>query len=1582
MDENLSISPVPIFCMAFSEDGEFIYTGDENGTIKIWSTLTGGIVETFRLFSTNEEKTAIADILAFNKCLIACGEEKQIVVWDSQTLKISESFYLDEDLLNLNGYRYEYQGIKRHLLIIGAKSGNIYFLDMNIKNSSDEKYKNIFPIKFHIDKSIQEKYNLGKTKSSELSGMSSDDYNGLVVSGFYDGLVCIWDTQRLLDIAIKNKEFLVNFTQYVFYAEFCHRTTVHLIEFSPDKNHFLTGSLDGTVLVWRILPDLVDSIRKDYYINRKLNYNDRIPVYTLTTICESEDRIKCSVNVATWTKKNNYIIAMISSKPRKKARIENNNNNNNVNELEEENRNKKRTSSLIVYSLKLNKIVHKYNDKSGTKGLNFSDEIYIFGCHPLYEEIIFTLSGTRNIILFNIKNGEIIKKFKQNDFFFESDKKTPLACEGMFSKKGDYFAISTYSGSISIFSIYSKNSYSATYMNQFYSIEFDPNLEQISNNITKNGIPSLTVIFPRQVNMYNLPYIIEQPYSSYKLEQIKNNKKIINDKYCISNKELRQRFLANNLVTYEINFEERQRECQKEEEEFFNAEKDNMNYRINRNNNNNDEQIENNMEDDRIRDEDYNENNESESNSSENSERNNRRNHYSYNVENDSDISDESNMELSRDDLRVTQALRNPRYNNINNSNNNNTNSIWSQRLRRPIYTNNTRSTNIIQQRTSTRYNLRNHSNPNASANFLNNNIENNNNFNYNNYSLRNRGNIQNNENNIENTDYIINNNENENNNVLLPIHHHKKKNIIEDDEDDDINKNKANEKKEDFEYEEQDDIIIINKQKKEENTEEKEKPKDSDKEKNNNHRKHIDEDDEEYNGIESSKKRGRKSKKRGRKKKHKHSSAEEEEYKYDSDYQDSEDDEEALKGLENEELEDELEEKEMREDSDYVNNDYDDETYTLTSKHKKHKKLVKKINNDSESELNVEIKKNNEIKNDPNFSKNKYHKLLIDKITNDNLSHPCYFCNQIFTGDKHSKTKLFGPFYYNELTSKVSPTKLSTNPNNTNEKEIYFDINCFLENNDFTQMTKKEKVFNPLISIEEIIRQRKICFRCGSPFATKKCNNCQKMFHGNLCTSQMTVDYHDQKYCLECFKKKYSKNLKDKNKIKNNIFEKLSRNYFLGEKMFNSSYYPQKDEEVYFILHAYLQFLREQYQYIIYEIKEEKQRIFFWAENTYIEKNPRFNFYEPFLCKVKNIEYIFPNEQTCALLNKENTELKDGNQDKLNFKILIKLQLQIIDLKDTEITIILCENESPDFLVRKKIYEETYNYYKENIFNKENLLNLEVNLSEDIIKVTLTENQPEENNENFSKSNFNSLKVITDTEKDEQKYSFWDICINDNNNNLVNDKMKFIMSGLKDTLNSIYDKNKLDVDIFWTMVPEDNHYNYYSEIPVPMFFKLILARLENNYYLNEASLKFDIDLLVNNVKKFNKEDADISKNAEIIQTRLLNRIEQLSNKFGENNKVISNGTNIKINLNSDSGGSGGESTKKMVGKKRKRILADIDIDENMFNDYDESEDYLFGNTKKRETRSSTHNNINKTENISIDIQNENSIKKNKKKKI
>jgi len=103
------------------------------------------------------------------------------------------------------------------------------------------------------------------------------------------------------------------------------------------------------------------------------------------------------------------------------------------------------------------------------------------------------------------------------------------------------------------------------------------------------------------------------------------------------------------------------------------------------------------------------------------------------------------------------------------------------------------------------------------------------------------------------------------------------------------------------------------------------------------------------------------------------------------------------------------------------------------------------------------------------------------------------------------------------------------------------------------------------------------------------------------------------------------------------------------------------------------------------------------------------------------------------------------------------------------------------------------------------------------IINVILTDNKPEESNANFATSKFNSLKVVCEPEKDEQKYSFWDICVNNNHNNTISKKMKFIMNGLSDTINSVCEKNE-ETKIFYDIVSEENAPNYYEEIPVPMY--------------------------------------------------------------------------------------------------------------------------------------------------------------------
>jgi len=640
---------------------------------------------------------------------------------------------------------------------------------------------------------------------------------------------------------------------------------------------------------------------------------------------------------------------------------------------------------------------------------------------------------------------------------------------------------------------------------------------------------------------------------------------------------------------------------------------------------------------------------------------------------------------------------------------------------------------------------------------------------------------------------------------------------------------------------------------------------------------------------------------------------------------------------------------KEISEEQDNIriNDDEEDE-----EKENKNKSIINSIEEVSENKYVFD--------SDTSALEVKYHKLLTTKTLNDNQLHPCFFCKESFMADKEENTKIYGPFYLNESTGKI----ISSDANSTKGlKEIYVDINCLTENNDF----KKD---DPINSIEEVIKQNKICFRCGSSFATKKCDLCQKIFHGNLCLSQMTEDFEGHKYCLECFKKKYTNYLDENSKpIKKIKYNSISKKYFLCEKIFNSSYYPQLEEEVYFIMHAYIQFLRDKYEYILYEV-DDKKGLFWWTDNSYIKKHPDFNIYEPFICKVKKIDFCFPRDKTILLIKEKST----SNLFNRNIKILIKIQLQIVELDNTEINIILFENDNPDFLVRKIIYEETLKYYNDNILNQK-VKKFQVNLSEDIINVTLSEDQPEENNGYFSSSKFNSLKVITKFDKDEQRYSFWDICINNNQNNIISKKMMFIMEGLLETINSVCEKNE-ETNIFYEIVSEDGAPNYYEEVPVPMFIKLIVNRLNNKYYITEESIKFDIQLLVDNAKRYNGPNSGIAKDSEILKKRLVDEIDKLSKKYEEN----VNGINLESDNDSNS--------KKLTGKKRKRALANLDLTQDKYNldDSEESEDYLFGNHKKRELRNNNRkdniNNINGNNNISIDLSDDNKNLSNGNKKL
>ena len=122
-----------------------------------------------------------------------------------------------------------------------------------------------------------------------------------------------------------------------------------------------------------------------------------------------------------------------------------------------------------------------------------------------------------------------------------------IALEGRFDSSGESFVVSTWLGSISIFSVHSKSSYSGTYMHQFFENETQNNSTYIS--------------FPKFCNMFFIPYTIQQPHSKYRYEAFE-----LQLQHQLSQDDSNLRNLLCKKLPHEQNLEERIYECQKEEE--------------------------------------------------------------------------------------------------------------------------------------------------------------------------------------------------------------------------------------------------------------------------------------------------------------------------------------------------------------------------------------------------------------------------------------------------------------------------------------------------------------------------------------------------------------------------------------------------------------------------------------------------------------------------------------------------------------------------------------------------------------------------------------------------------------------------------------------------------------------------------------------------------------------------------------------------------------------------------------------------------------------------------------------------------
>ena len=396
-------------------------------------------------------------------------------------------------------------------------------------------------------------------RNSLILNSSAVGKKGLQIIGFNNGLICVWDIDKIVDDIYNKKKQLYDYEKYLLFLEFVHNDVTHFLEFNKNNTEFLTGSLDGNILVWKINDEIISKMRKGLQTTNKNDKDYIYPVFVSKKINEDEKlKTKCSVSACCWTSNFNYIICLISSKNKKKITpllVSNNLNANSANNTYSNNnincQNNKRSSAMLVYDTHKEVVIKRLDEDNN---FNFHDECYVLEPHPKYDDIVLTVLNTSDVIILNFLTNEVLCKFREENYFFNNVPTNMITTEGKFSSQGDMFVVSTYLGSVSIYSIYSKTSYSGTYMNQFFEDE---------------NIKSSNMIYPKFSNMFMLPYVIQQPYSKYKIESFNQTNK---DNFSVMQKSY--------YYDFDYNFNERHYECLREEKIFIEAAKENLTYRL------------------------------------------------------------------------------------------------------------------------------------------------------------------------------------------------------------------------------------------------------------------------------------------------------------------------------------------------------------------------------------------------------------------------------------------------------------------------------------------------------------------------------------------------------------------------------------------------------------------------------------------------------------------------------------------------------------------------------------------------------------------------------------------------------------------------------------------------------------------------------------------------------------------------------------------------------------------------------------------------------------------------------------------
>ncbi len=147
---------------------------------------------------------AVNDTLVVREYLISCSEDKSVKIWHTKNLIHLKTLNFGEPIIRISSYDYTTKENTIRMIIAISSAGKIYAFNIEYVINNDD----YDIVKFWFDKVIIEKYGLKRIK---LQHASMTTNGGLLVCGFNDGLVCVWDLDMILEHSVKNRRNLYDF---------------------------------------------------------------------------------------------------------------------------------------------------------------------------------------------------------------------------------------------------------------------------------------------------------------------------------------------------------------------------------------------------------------------------------------------------------------------------------------------------------------------------------------------------------------------------------------------------------------------------------------------------------------------------------------------------------------------------------------------------------------------------------------------------------------------------------------------------------------------------------------------------------------------------------------------------------------------------------------------------------------------------------------------------------------------------------------------------------------------------------------------------------------------------------------------------------------------------------------------------------------------------------------------------------------------------------------------------------------------------------------------------------------------------